>query len=436
MKGALSEVELFAITSIAQLSVLIYHLVVPRYAFLEFLFSIVPLYLTIVFPDRLCLIYASFFALFVVSFLSTIIRRWIRGKSTAVWPRSAIDNSSLSMKHPTSTPQNNGIYASVAIDRVRVLIMSCVAITIFASDFSFYKGGKLGKSMSYGLKLMDIGVGSFVYNAGFFSSKATPQRKVENVLSSFFFGILRYLSKVLLKLDVNDAEFGIHLNFFLILGVLNLASLFINTWADFSIGFGMCLLHEVFLKFFGLEKLIYTTKRSNIITANIEGIAFILPQMGMFLMASEISKVVFKKKNMGIIVLYNLFFVSILLGASTYSTSCRRIHNLYFCMVIMLLHTTQGIVFGMFNMAFNIRDLKMHRFISKYLLFILIWSNLLVGINKLLVNPSAMPNYLGHGLNIAYLAVVFYLPYIALDRGIMKSCKQINSKFFSLKSGG
>lgn len=433
MKKTLGEVELFAITSIIHLSILIYHLVLPRSALLEFIFSIIPLYLTIAFPNHLCLIYASFFAVFVMCFLFTKIKKWRPRKPTSVWPASIIDNPSSSIKLPISVAQDDEPYTSVAIDRVRLLIMGCVAITIFASDFSFYEGSKLGKSMGNGLKLMDIGVGSFVYNAGFFSTKASPQRKIQNVLSSLFFGILRYLSKKLFNLGVSDTEFGVHLNFFLILGILNLASLFINTQIDFLVGFAMCLVHEILLKFFGLEELIYTTKRSNIITANIEGIAFILPQMGMFLMASGISKVLFKKKNMGIIILYNIFFVTILLGTRTYSMSCRRIHNLYFCMVIMLLHTTQGIISGAFNRVFKIRDLKIHRFTSKYLLFILIWSNLLVGINKLFLSPAAMPNYLAHGFCIAYLAVVFYLPYITVDRNAMRDCKQMNDKLFSPK---
>ncbi|AFN83622.1 hypothetical protein EROM_090040 [Encephalitozoon romaleae SJ-2008] len=431
MKKTLSEVELFGITSITHLSILIYHLVFPRYALFEFLFSIIPLYLTIAFPNHLHLIYASFFAVFVMCFLFTKIQKWGPWMPTPVWPASIIDNPSSSVKLSISVVQDDEPYASVAIDRVRLLIMGCVAITIFISDFSFYEGSKLGKSMGNGLKLMDVGVGSFVYNAGFFSTKATPRRKVQNVLSSLFFGILRYLSKKLLDLGVSDTEFGVHLNFFLILGILNLASLFINTQIDFLIGFAMCLLHEILLKFFGLEELIYTTKRLNIITANIEGIAFILPQMGMFLMASGISKALFKKKNPGIIVLYNIFFVTILLGTRMYSMSCRRIHNLYFCMVIMLLHTTQGIACGASNKIFKIRDLKIHRFTSKYLLFILIWSNLLVGINKLFLNPATMPNYLAHGFCIAYLAVVFYLPYIAVNRNAMRDCKQVNSKIFS-----
>lgn len=68
-----------------------------------------------------------------------------------------------------------------AIDKTRFIIISCVSIAVFAADFPFYhlKRHKLGKSMSDGLKLMDIGVGSFVYNGGFFSTFAKPHKKIK-----------------------------------------------------------------------------------------------------------------------------------------------------------------------------------------------------------------------------------------------------------------
>ncbi|KMV65485.1 hypothetical protein M970_090060 [Encephalitozoon cuniculi EcunIII-L] len=404
--STLSEIELFAATSITHLSILVYHLMLPKSTLLEFMFSAVPLYSVIVFLKYSGLVYALFLVVLGVYFLFVRLKKWRRLREP-VWP----GNPSSYPKQSVDAPQDDEPYTSMAIDRTRFLIIGCVVIAIFASDFPFYKeNAKLGKSMGYGLKLMDIGVGSFVYNAGFFSTRADPQRKMKNALSSFFFGMLRYLSKELLKLDVDDREFGVHLNFFLMLGVLNLASLVINTRANFLLGFGMCLTHELFLKFFGLEKLIYSSARSSIITSNIEGITFLLPQMGMFLMAADISKVVFKKKNLSIIILYNAFFVAVLSIARVYSTSCRRIHNLYFCMVIMLLHTTHGIVFEVFSRTFKIRNLEMHRFISKYLLFILVWSNMLVTLNKLLSASKDMSRWSSHALCITYLVLVFYVP--------------------------
>ncbi|ADM12135.1 uncharacterized protein Eint_090050 [Encephalitozoon intestinalis ATCC 50506] len=428
MTKTLSEVELFAATSITQLSILVYYLMLPRSAFLEFVFSAIPLYFVVVFIGYSGLIYAGFSFMLIAYLLFTMFLEWKQRKS--VWPWKSYAPSQYK-QISSSVFQEKDLNTSIAIDRTRSLIITSVAITIFASDFSFYDGRKLGKSMDYGLKLMDIGVGSFVYNAGFFSVKASKQRKIKNILSSFFFGALRYLSKVILKLDVKDAEFGVHLNFFFMLGILNLASLFIDTYANFLVGFAMCLFHEIFLKFFGLEEVIYNSTRSNLITANIEGITFLLPQMGMFLMASDISKAIFKRKNTNIIMFYNLLFFTIFLMTRTYSVPCRRIHNLSFAMIIMFLHTTQGITFGIFNKAFRIEELKMHRFTSKYLLFILVWSNLLVFINKHFFSPKNIPNYLAHGLCIAYLFLVFYVPYVLKNMGFRRNTNQKDIKLFS-----
>lgn len=412
MKSALGEFELFAITSITHLSTLVYHIVLPKSAFLECVLAVVPQYLAIVFLKHLGFVYGSLLGVLGIYLLATQI--WKRKSEGSIWP----GNVSKDAKQSDSEPKSEKVYVSVAIDRTRVLVIACVAVAIFASDFPFYDGDKLGKSMGPGLKLMDIGVGSFVYNAGFFSTKASPQRKMKNALLSFFFGMLRSLSKVLFELGVDDAEFGVHLNFFFILGVLNLISLVINTPMNFFIGFAMCAFHELLLNFAGLETLIYSTERSNLLAANIEGIAFILPQMGMFLMASEISRVVFSKRPLGIVVLYDVFFAAVLSVARSYSLSCRRVHNLYFCMIIMVLHTTHGIGFEMVSRAFKIKSLQVHRFTSKHLLFVLLWSNILVEANKALLGSRSMSDGLSHGLCITYLVLVFYVPYTIARRSI------------------
>ena len=75
---------------------------------------------------------------------------------------------------------------------------------------------------------MDIGVGSFVYNAGLVSYKMSTKKKLNNALKCFLLGTARLLSILLMKLSVKDEEFGCHLNFFYILAILNLVSIFVK----------------------------------------------------------------------------------------------------------------------------------------------------------------------------------------------------------------
>lgn len=413
MTGTLTEFELLTATGIVHLSVPVYSLLLPESLFLEFLFSAVPQYLAIVFLKHAGLIYLGFGAALSVCFLLEFRKNKSSRFADLTTSIATIPVAKINTSHETNVyPGTNGVQLSnsMSIDRTRFLLISCVAIAVFAADFSFYDSQKLGKSMGYGLKLMDIGVGSFVYNAGFFSVKADSRRKIQNAILAFFLGTLRYLSKVVFKLDVHDAEFGTHMNFFFNLGILNILSMIIDTHFNFIVGFLMCLLHEYFLKFQGLEDLILNNTRSNLITANVEGITFVLPQMGIFLMANGISRVVFSGQSARKVVLYNVFFVLVWSLTRIYSLSCRRLHNLCFCMINMALLTTSGIFFQIANKEFKIRPLKLHRFASKHMLFILLWLNILTGINKSFLDLKYKSDYANHITSFAYLTLVFYIP--------------------------
>ncbi|KAM0671868.1 hypothetical protein CWI42_040040 [Ordospora colligata] len=406
----LNEIELFATTGITHLSVLFYHLMIPKSMALEFLFTVIPQYVAIVFINQMHIFYMILCVPLVVYFIVSLL---YKRKKTSKFLLKEAPNASLVDSNLFDISGSE--YMSTAIDRNRLVIILCVAVAIFAADFPFYNDPRLGKSMDYGLKLMDIGVGSFVYNAGFFSTLSNSKKKAKNIIISFAFGALRHASKVIFKLGVDDAEFGVHLNFFFLLCILNILSLFINTKNNTIVGLVMCVLHETFLKFFGLEEIIYNNTRSNIFTANLEGIIFILPQMGMFLMASDISKFMLEDGKIKPMLAHNLLFIITLGISRIYSVSCRRIHNICFCMTIMILHTTHKIIFAALGRWFKIRSLHFHRFTSRHLLFILIWSNILTGINKLIGSNKA-PDIIGHTTCIIYLAFVFYIPSILVSK--------------------
>lgn len=418
MTKTLTEIELFIATGITHFSVLTYHLLLPNSLALEFLFSAIPQYLTTIFLENASLIYLLFGTVLLISFT-------FRGLSPkASYGLYNLVDSVLDSKdypvnvipEPEDSPADAVIvepretYTTITIDRTRFMVICCVSATIFSADFPFYNSDKLGKSMEYGLKLMDVGVGSFVYNAGFFSVKANTKRKIRNAALALFLGMLRYLTIVYLKGSADAAEFGVHMNFFFNLGILNVLSLLINTRFNFIIGLLMCATHECVLKFMNLEEMINKTTRSNFLTANIEGISFLLPQMGMFLMASDIGRIAFSGRSSRKIVFYDLLFFFILLLTRLYSSSCRRLHNLCFCMIVMASHTTHGIFYELANRVFRPKPFQLQRFASRHMLFVLLWSSLLVGINKASAVLVDTPAYVGHFACMAYLALVFYVP--------------------------
>lgn len=386
MKETLTEFELAKITLSSLLSMAVYSKICPNNILCEFLFLAIPQYFTIVFLKQAHYLYIVFIIALIL-----------------------LSNRKIVIAEKKIDRLTNGI------DKSRYVIISCVAIAIFAADFSFYdiNSHKLGKSMDYGLMLMDIGVGSFVFNAGFFSVKASPRRKVRSICQSLLLGSIRLVSKFYCRLDVDDKEFGTHLNFFFILAVLNVLSFWIQSDFDFAIGMGMCVLHEILLNFAGLKDLIYSTTRSNIVLANIEGLSFILPQMGMFLIAGAFSKAVFSTKPSKHALAYYLVSLAAFLVSRSYSLSNRRIHNLTFCMIIILLHTTIGFLSLVMDRFTSSVTCRIQRFGSRHMLFTFLWANFLVFVNKSFIRSQGAPNFFNHALCIGYLALVFLLPFMA-----------------------
>ena len=302
---------------------------------------------------------------------------------------------------------------TLIVSHVRFIIITCVALAIFCSDFPMYKKNSalLGKGMDYGMKLMDIGVGMFVANAGFFSPRTSPKRRIKGILIASTCGLLRYLSKVFMKLNVNDREFGTHLNFFFLLAIHQILAPALHSSHDFLVGVVFCIFHDVFLRL-GLCKLIVTTTRETLIMANIEGLSFILPQMGVFLIASGLSRAcastpLDKRRFMkylslciGLMVLYRID-----------ALPSRRIHNMPFCMLCILIPFGIGTALYSLMPYFPLENLDVVSWASRHLFFLLIWGNVLVGsfnsLKKTLFKDVSI-----HVATAHYVLLLVWLPYV------------------------
>ena len=106
---ALSVLEVFMLTSITQLSMVVYSRILPENPFIEFLFFSIPQYLVF---RYLRYAYITYIALFIV---------------LLVFPK----------KH-----QNAYAKHTCPIDRLRMLIISLVSLAIFSADFKFYDSSK------------------------------------------------------------------------------------------------------------------------------------------------------------------------------------------------------------------------------------------------------------------------------------------------------
>lgn len=364
------------IITIPHLSTLFYSKFCPKNILLEFAFYSIPQYLVVMFLDRAYLVF--------ISLLIPII----------IIPKR------FHHKYEKSTDP---------IDRSRMLIIFLVALAIYASDFKGYDSPRLGKSMDLNFRLMDVGVGSFVYNAGVVSHRAKNSKKMMNFLKCFILGTARFLSKMYLKIDVKEAEFGRHLNFFYDLGFLNLITMIFKPKNPFITGSLILLTYQIALCL-GLNEVILDNTRNNVFMANLEGILFLVPQLSIMFMSQSFGKSMMDKRRMNA-------SIDCACGSIMFFVSCcffpiaRRLHNMPFCSLMFASNAFVTLLFDYLNRKFGVCELTVTKFGSKNMLNILIIGNLMVLVSEKLSIFKAENIFGKIGWTQLYLLILFCLYY-------------------------
>lgn len=371
---SLSIKELFIITSVSHLSMILYSKIPFKNDFIEFLLYALPQLIVFSYPEKYYYIYI--FLIIIIVFLP---------KSNC----ESLENTNL-------------------IDRLRMQIMFLVSIAIYSADFWNYNSEKMGKGMNYGLKMMDIGVGCFVYNAGLLSSYSTNSKKFCSSIKCLLFGIIRYISKAYFNIYVSDAEFGVHLNFFIILAILNLLSIIFNTKYGNIIGLIFLLVHQLMLYLF-LNEWILKNERKSFFMSNLEGFSYILPELGIYLISKEIGMLI-KDKNYKKLVLTNLFYIILFTTSFLFEDITRRLHNLSFCLIIIVLLTTNIILYEFLDNFYFLPKLNISYFASRNLLLILILSNILIVFSNYFEIFKEKSEIKINLWTIFYLMLIYYIP--------------------------
>ncbi|OMJ27689.1 GPI-anchored wall transfer protein 1 [Smittium culicis] len=175
----------------------------------------------------------------------------------------------------------------LSVYRGTMMILTC--FIILAVDFSIFPK-RYSKTDLYGISLMDVGVGSFVFSSGIVGYRLWLKRAQNNNINPpfisslinalkssstvFLIGSLRlYLTKML-NYQVAVSEYGVHWNFFFTLGFLDifvhLIIVHINNYSMFILP--LMAIYQILLSFFGLENYILFAPRVDLISQNKEGI--------------------------------------------------------------------------------------------------------------------------------------------------------------------
>ncbi|KAJ7825372.1 GWT1-domain-containing protein, partial [Mycena olivaceomarginata] len=217
-------------------------------------------------------------------------------------PSYAQSRFAAEVKPPSLTPLP-------AITTYRAHMMLMTVLGILAVDFPVFPRA-LAKCESYGVSLMDLGVGSFVFSSGVVSAipllkdpahlKAPLLPKVvaivRKTLPIIAIGVIRVLLVKGTDYPEHETEYGVHWNFFISLALLPVLQTLLHPLLRVApaslLGVGVGILQQLFLSVFGLKEYVRSAPRLNLISANKEGIVSLAGYLSIHLLGLSIGTLI------------------------------------------------------------------------------------------------------------------------------------------------
>ncbi|KAJ7450043.1 GWT1-domain-containing protein [Mycena galericulata] len=216
---------------------------------------------------------------------------------------------SPSSRAPAPVKPPTGMVPLPALTTYRAHMMLMTILGILAVDFPVFPRA-LAKCESYGVSLMDLGVGSFVFSNGVVS--AIPLLKdprhltapmfpkvravVEKMLPIIALGVVRVLLVKGTEYPEHETEYGTHWNFFLTLALLPVFQVLLHPLIRVVpasvLGVGVGILQQTALSLLGLKHYVQTAPRVDLISANKEGIASLAGYLSIHLLGLAIGTLV------------------------------------------------------------------------------------------------------------------------------------------------
>ncbi|ROT40016.1 GWT1-domain-containing protein [Sodiomyces alkalinus F11] len=179
-------------------------------------------------------------------------------------------------------------------------------IAILAVDFRLFPR-RFAKVETWGTSLMDLGVGSFVFSAGVIAARPVLRERasgrsaslatrlrasLRHSLPLLALGFVRLLSVKGLDYAEHVSEYGVHWNFFFTLGLLppftaafQSALNIVPSYAALSVLLGVA--YQVLLESTPLKAYVLTAPRTDLLSANREGVFSFLGYLAIFLAGQD-----------------------------------------------------------------------------------------------------------------------------------------------------
>ncbi|KXN83497.1 GPI-anchored wall transfer protein 1 [Leucoagaricus sp. SymC.cos] len=231
------------------------------------------------------------FTFSILLLMPTILLLW-------VYPRrdisSPLPSSKRSSQNATSTNKPPRFPFMIALTVYRAHMMLMTVLAILAVDFPVFPR-MLAKCETFGISLMDLGVGSFVFSQGLVSAiplisqpyhllEPTSRKLLKTIRKSIPIIVLGGIRVLLVKgtdYPEHVTEYGVHWNFFITLALLPIFQVLLHPllsrYLISFIGLALAFLQQTFLSsYLSSFILTTTTPRTTLLTQNKEGISSLL----------------------------------------------------------------------------------------------------------------------------------------------------------------
>ncbi|KAJ1653653.1 Glucosaminyl phosphatidylinositol (GlcN-PI) nositol acylation protein [Dispira simplex] len=205
------------------------------------------------------------------------------------------------MVRPSGSSANHKAYISAY--RASLMLSTCVSI--LAVDFPIFPRA-YAKVETFGISLMDAGVGSFVFSAGIVAARhysprpdrSFGQELIQSAKASWFLvllGIGRLVSVKSVEYQEHVTEYGVHWNFFFTLSLLPISITLLrrvspNPWVNaVLLGVG----YQGLLSYTRLQQFILYAPRVDLVSMNREGLFGFVGYLSLYFMAVAFGQVIF-----------------------------------------------------------------------------------------------------------------------------------------------
>ncbi|CAG8482626.1 7672_t:CDS:2 [Acaulospora morrowiae] len=393
-------------------------------------------------------------------------------KKKKKWDKDSDDEDEkleqLLVKGDTSDPESSGINSDnlgkkpfLSVYRSSMILLTCIAI--LAVDFPVFPR-RFAKVESFGASLMDLGVGSFVFSSGIISAKPFLKRP-ENRFKPFKGQLVRafrrslpllalgFIRMMMVKgVDYQEhvSEYGKHWNFFFTLGLLPILVTICRTvqkYTRFSfVGLAVAFFYQIALSWFGLQDYIQYAPRTNLVSANKEGIFSLWGYLSIFLLALDVGHYVLPldpyyafrpnrkhvkrpKQDKLLMLLFSwaiLSWIGFIFSLALQIEVSRQMANLSYILWVVTFNTTVLSMYQTIEMVFFFNYWKtdekampkIFEAINSNGLLMFLLANILTGIVNLSIRTLYVNNLVAEGILAVYMLIISAAAMLFLDNGI------------------